>query len=122
MSCTNLKINDDHKLIISEANNRFIIDNQDTDTLKIISSETKLNLEDTNLTFIAMAEQGPTGVAGAQGPQGDPGPPGAQGPPGLLNEIQDDLSPQLGGDLDLGSYNILGQLENPTLVIDGGLL
>lgn len=48
---------------------------------------------------------------------------GPEGPVGDgLEALEDDTSPSLGGDLALGSYNILGQMENPSLVIDGGLL
>lgn len=60
---------------------------------------------------------GPPGPIGLTGPQGDPGPPG-----GGLNAIVEDLSPELGGDLDLGAFNLNGQLENIGLIIDGGLL
>mgnify|MGYP000172588167 CR=1 FL=1 len=41
---------------------------------------------------------------------------------GGLAEVADDTSPSLGGDLTLGSYNIIGQLENNTFILDGGLL
>ena len=47
--------------------------------------------------------------------------PGFQGVSGLA-EVEDDTSPSLGGDLTLGSYNIIGTLENPTFILDGGLL
>lgn len=50
---------------------------------------------------------------GAQGPAGPPGP---------MSEVADDLSPSLGGDLELGAFNIIGTLENTTFVVDGGLL
>lgn len=46
---------------------------------------------------------------------------GAAGTSGL-DSVSEDLSPELGGDLTLGSYNIVGTLENNTLILDGGLL
>lgn len=61
-----------------------------------------------------------TGVQGPPGVDGAPGAPGAPG--GGLNELSEDTSPELGGDLNLGSYNIFGQLENPEFILDGGLL
>lgn len=51
---------------------------------------------------------------GMQGPPGDAG--------GGLTAVVEDLSPELGGDLVLNSFDILGQLDNPTLTLDGGLL
>lgn len=41
---------------------------------------------------------------------------------GGLSELVEDLSPELGGDLQLGVYNIVGTLENSSLTLDGGLL
>lgn len=70
------------------------------------------------VSIVMVGTQGPAGPAGEQGPQGDPGEDGAGG----LVAVEDDPEPALGGDLDLGSYNINGQLETPGLIIDGGLL
>lgn len=50
---------------------------------------------------------------------------GIQGPPGVgggLAAVADDPAPALGGDLTLGVHNIVGTLENNTLILDGGLL
>lgn len=92
-------------------------------------------------------EQGDAGPAGAAGPQGVAGEDGEQGPPALhigdgppadtdllwvdtdesgtgggLAALEDDAAPQLGGDLSLGEFNIIGQLENTDFILDGGLL
>lgn len=43
--------------------------------------------------------------------------PGPSGP-----GVSSDLNPTLAGNLNLGAFNIHGELENEQLVIDGGLL
>jgi len=59
----------------------------------------------------AQGPQGNTGSQGATGAQGATGPQGPQGPAGSgtgdMNDVIDDTSPQLGGDLDTNSHNIL---------------
>jgi len=50
-----------------------------------------------------------------------------QGPPTTSPPLPDwslvdDPNPKLGGDLQLNSHTIIGQLEQETLVLDGGLL
>jgi len=39
-----------------------------------------------------------------------------------ITQVADDPSPSLGGDLELGAFNIIGQLENIDFILDGGLL
>jgi hypothetical protein len=73
-------------------------------------------------------DAGPTGAVGPTGPQGlsgpsglngidsfVPGPQGPQGPPGGVLEVVDDLTPQLGGDLDVNGHVI--QSAPGTLVV-----
>lgn len=84
-----------------------------TNRLVIEEDDVILRIENSNITVVSVAEQGPQGIQGIQGP------PGAAGG---LQAVQDDPNPVLGGDLTLGTYNIIGQLENTTLILDGGLL
>lgn len=65
---------------------------------------------------VAIEERIEVVTEGIQGPAGPPGPMTG------LSAVVDDPSPELGGDLELGIYNINGQLENPGLILDGGLL
>jgi len=94
---------------------------------------------------------GATGATGSQGPQGVAGPAGEDGEQGPvavyvdedeppttdvlwvdtdatgsggagLGSLVEDPSPELGGDLTLNAYNIIGQLENDDLILDGGLV
>ncbi|BAQ88059.1 putative tail fiber protein [uncultured Mediterranean phage uvMED] len=56
----------------------------------------------------ATGNTGPQGSAGSTGPQGATGPTGPQGPAGSgLSSLADDTSPQLGGDLDLVTFDIV---------------
>ena len=74
---------------------------------------------------VQVVTEGIQGPAGPEGPEGDPGPQGPEGPPGSgggIEQLADDPSPELGGDLNLGAYNIIGQLENDQFILDGGLL
>lgn len=68
-------------------------------------TSSKLVLNDDQVKILSVGEQGPQGADGVGG-----------------SLVEDDPSPSLGGDLVLGPYNIVGQLENPDFVIDGGLI
>ena len=57
------------------------------------------------LKIIAVARQGISGTSG-----------------GGLSALAEDTTPQLGGNLVLGAFNIVGQLENQTFILDGGLI
>lgn len=50
-------------------------------------------------------DKGDTGDTGPTGPQGDTGDTGADG--GGLAQVEDDLTPTLGGDLDMGGHQIV---------------
>lgn len=54
---------------------------------------------------------------GIQGPAGRDGVDG-----GGLAALVDDMSPQLGGDLEMNGHQILGLFESDECVIDGGLI
>ncbi len=85
-----------------------------TPTYLVIKNSGRLEVRPTQVQFISIAKQGPRG---AQGIQGETGPHG-----GGLNSVQEDPDPHLGGHLILGAYNIVGQLENDSLILDGGLM
>jgi len=90
----------------------------------------------------AAGPQGPQGIQGIQGEDGEQGPVAvyvdedeppttdvlwvdtdATGSGGAgLGSLVEDPSPELGGDLTLNAYNIIGQLENDDLILDGGLV
>lgn len=73
--------------------------------LNVIADDNRLVIKEPELKLISVAQQGPQGPAG-----------------GGLTSIIDDPSPELGGDLVLGPHNIIGQLENTSFVLDGGLI
>jgi hypothetical protein len=71
----------------------------------------------------AQGNVGPTGAAGPQGISGPSGPsgadsfvPGPQGPPGGVLDVVNDLTPQLGGDLDVNSYVITSAPAVPVVI------
>lgn len=41
---------------------------------------------------------------------------------GGMDQLSDDLTPELGGDLELAGYDVIGTLDNSTFILDGGLL
>ena len=89
-----------------------------SDTLLDITEIThRLEIEDEAILEITEPTVVEILEVGMQGPQGPPG--AAQG----IDNVVEDTSPQLGGDLDLNGYGIVnGALEDNTLVLEGGLL
>lgn len=105
------------QLVIDRADRNQLVFSNDSGTLNIIRNNTVLEVSTKAVKLLSIGMQGPQGIQGPAGVAGPPGPPG-----GGLMAVEDDPNPTLGGDLILGPYNIIGQLENITLVLDGGLL
>lgn len=79
--------------------------------LTINETGTSLLVERPRISIIEVAKQGPAG------------PPGPQGPAGSgLAALQDDPNPTLGGNLNLNGFQIIGQVDDTGLIIDGGLV
>jgi hypothetical protein len=82
---------------------------EEVTTLEIINGDetTVLEIEgESTIDILEIAEQGLPGADGGEG----------------LAAVEDDPAPTLGGDLNLGAFNIIGQLENEAFILDGGLL
>lgn len=98
-----------HKVEVSipESRVEIVLPNQPSVVVTSQSNNTVSVLEcDNEVRVLSVAAQGPSG---------------ADGQDGMLT-ISEDTSPELGGDLSLGSFNIIGQVETPDFIIDGGLL
>lgn len=63
--------------------------------------------------------QGPQGEQGLMGPEGPEGPQGPQGDPGGT-DIALDLTPRLGGDLDVAGFDIFAQAGGELTLVSGG--
>ncbi len=69
-----------NRLVIEEPNSGFIIENLETNVLRISPATSVLNVKTDNVKFLSIGVQGPQGLVGPQGPIGPQGP---QGPPGI---------------------------------------
>lgn len=98
-----------NRLIVYESNNRFISHDPNSNTLTITKAVTNLVIPFDRVRILSVGTQGPAGVDGIDGVGG-------------LTSVQDDPAPALGGNLIMGPYNFIGQVENDDFIIDGGLI
>jgi len=105
---------------VTEQNNNIRITN--TNSTIVVEDEIQIIVDEVNVRLLQSVDSSKILAVVTAGPQGPQGIQGIQGPAGGLASIEEDSAPNLGGDLMLGGYNLVGQLENPDLILDGGLL